>query len=74
MAVTFNQAFVSTDAEFILQVRSSFKNKVTRSVTTLKTILRHTGDESSPFDHNNIDQEEVNAVVSDLKQAKQDVD
>ena len=73
MAVTFNQALVSTDAEFIKRVRSSFENNFTRSVTTLKNILRHTGDESFPFDHNNIDQEEVTAVVSDLKQATQAV-
>ena len=73
MAVTYNQALVSTDAEFIKRVRLSFNGKVTKSVTNLKTILKHTGDGSSPFDHDNIDPEEVTTVVSDLKQAKQAV-
>ena len=42
------------------------QGKVTKSVKTLKAILKHTGDEGALFDHDNIDHEEVTDVVSDL--------
>ena len=54
--VTYKQALVSTDAEFINRVRASFKGKVTTSVTTLKTILMRICVVGSPFDHEDIDQ------------------
>ena len=74
MAETYKQAVVSVDAEFVKQVWASFKGKVTRALTTLKNIIRRSGDGSSPFDHDNIDPEEVTTVVSVLKEAKQAVD
>ena len=74
MAETYKQAVVSVDAEFVKQVRASFKRKVTRDLTTLKNIITRSGDGSSPFDHDNINPEEVTAVVSVLKEAKPAVD
>ena len=74
MAETYKQALQSTDAEFIKQVRAQFKGKVTRHATTLRTILKQTDKEGSPFDHENIDSEEVASVVSDLNQAKQAIE
>ena len=66
---TLDQALSSDSADFVKQVRTSFKGKVTRYVNALKSTLVRTGD-SNTFDHNNIDHEEVLEIVSELKAAK----
>ena len=66
---TLDQALSSDSADFVKQVRTSFKGKVTRYINALKSTLVRTGD-SNTFDHNNIDHEEVLELVSELKAAK----
>ena len=72
MADSFDQALVSTDADFVKLTRASFKGKITRSLSALKTVLKRTGVEGdAPFDHDNIDTEEAVMVVTELKQARE---
>ena len=72
MADSFDQALVSTEADFVKLTRASFKGKITRSLSALKTVLKRTGVEGdAPFDHDNIDPEEAVMVVTELKQARE---
>ena len=69
---TYQQALTSDDADFIKQVRSSYKGKVTRCISAIKRVLVYA--DQDVFDHNNIDHEEVLDLVNDLKAAKSAVE
>ena len=71
---TFQQALASDDADFIKQVRSSYKGKLTRCINTINRVLVYTGVDKNTFDHVNIDHEEVLDLVNNLKEAKSAVD
>ena len=72
MPSSYDQALVSTDAEVVKLTRASYKGKLTRVLTALKTVLQHTGvGDSLLFDHASIDQDEVNQLVSDLRHSKE---
>ena len=61
---TYRQALVSTDADFVKRVRTSYKGKVTRLLNTLNTVLIKV---ENNFDHQNIDHEEVIQLIETLK-------
>ena len=61
---TYRQALVSTDADFVKKVRSSYKSKITRHVNSLQSALVKVNDS---IDHVNIDSDEVNQLVNEIK-------
>ena len=61
---TFKQALVSSDADFVKRVRTSYKGKVTRLLNTLQKVLVKIDNQ---FDHTNIDHSEVVKLVQDLQ-------
>ena len=72
MSSSYDQALVSTDPEFVKLTRASFKGKLTRGLATLRSVFQRTGvGDDSPFDHDSIDLDEVQQLVSDLKHNKE---
>lgn len=67
---TYEQALSSNSADFLKQVRSSYKGKVTRTINALKSVLVRVGPDQTLFDLANIDSEEVIELVTELKAAK----
>ena len=67
----YQQALGSTDQEFIKQVRSVFKSKLTRELTSLNgaLVMKKVGD-SSVFDHDEIDKREVENLVGEISNTK----
>ena len=61
---SFKQALVSSDADFVKRVRTSYKGKVTRLLNTLQKVLVKIDNQ---FDHTNIDHSEVVKFVEDLQ-------
>ena len=61
---TYRQVLMSTDVDFIRKVRSSYKGRIARHLNALQTALVKV---SEVFDHKNIDSDEVNQIVDDLK-------
>ena len=68
MVNTYQQAVGSENADFVKQVRTSFKGKLTRALTAFKCSLsvKKSGD-SAVFDHGKIEHAEVVRLIDDVK-------
>ena len=74
MGNTYQQAIESDKAEFVKQVRTSFKGKLTRALTAFKCSLsvKKSGD-SAVFDHEKIENAEVVRLIDDVKASYEQV-